>query len=73
MSTVKSGNPVRVGDVFTWKPSGWGDGKDYPGVRVPSKVTGVVTYVSDKLFVAEAEVAGHKISESFLLVKGVKP
>ena len=73
MSTVKPGSPVRLGDVFTWRPSGWGDGKEYPGVKCPSKVTGTVTYVSDKLFVAEAEVDGRKIKEAFRLRNGVKP
>ena len=73
MSTVKPGSPVRLGDVFTWRPSGWGDGKDYPGVKCPSKVTGTVTYVSRHLFVAEAKVNGCRIREAFQLRNGVRP
>lgn len=54
-----------------FRPSGWGDGQDYPKLKIPGKVTGTVTYVTDKLCVVEAEYNGVIIRECFGIYKGV--
>ena len=61
---------ITIGTKLRFRPSGWGDGKDYPKLKIPEKVTGVVTYVTDKLCVVEAEYNGVTIRESFGLYKG---
>ena len=58
------------GMKLRFRPSGWGDGKDYPGLRIPDKVTGTVTDVTRHLCVVEAEYNGVTIRECFGLYKG---
>lgn len=62
---------ITEGMKIRFRPSGWGDGQDYPNLKIPGKVTGVVTYVSRHLCVVEAKYNGVTIRESFGLYKGV--
>ena len=59
------------GMKIRFRPSGWGDGQDYPKLKIPDKVTGTVTYVSRHLCVVEAEYDGVTIRECFGIRKGV--
>lgn len=61
---------ITIGTKLRFRPSGWGDGKDYPGLRIPDKVTGTVTDVTKHLCVVEAEYNGVTIRECFGLYKG---
>ena len=47
---------ITIGTKLRFRPSGWGEGQDYPGLRIPDKVTGTVTDVTKHLCVVEAEL-----------------
>ena len=61
---------ITIGTKLRFRPSGWGEGKEYPGVSVPEKVVGTVTEVYPRLCVVEADVGGVTIRECFGLYKG---
>lgn len=61
---------ITIGTKIRFRPSGWGDGQDYPNLKIPGKVTGTVTYVTDKLCVVKADCGGVTIRESFGIYKG---
>ena len=61
---------ITIGTKLRFRPSGWGEGQEYPGLKIPGKIVGTVTYVTDKLCVVEAEYDGVTIRESFGLYKG---
>ena len=61
---------ITAGMKIRFRPSGWGEGKEYPGVSVPEKVVGTVTDVTRHLCVVEAEYNGVTIRECFGLYKG---
>jgi len=61
---------ITIGTKLRFRPSGWGEGKEYPGLSGPEKVVGTVTDVTKHLCVVEAEVHGVTIRECFGLYKG---
>ena len=61
---------ITIGMKIRFKPSGWGEGQDYPGLKIPGKIVGTVTDVTKHLCVVEAEVHGVTIRECFGLYKG---
>lgn len=62
---------ITIGTKIRFRPSGWGEGKEYPGVSVPEKVVGTVTEVYPRLCVVEADVCGVTIRESHEIRNGV--
>ena len=62
---------ITIGTKLRFRPSGWGDGQDYPNLKIPDKVTGTVTHVSRHLCVVEAEYDGVTLRECFGIRKGV--
>ena len=59
-----------IGTKIRFRPSGWGEGQEYPGLKIPGKIVGTVTDVTKHLCVVEAEYNGVTIRECFGLYKG---
>lgn len=58
------------GMKLRFRPSGWGEGQEYPGLKIPGKIVGTVTDVTKHLCVVEAKYDGVTIRECFGLYKG---
>ena len=61
---------ITIGTKIRFRPSGWGDGTDYPKLKIPGKIVGTVTDVTKHLCVVTADYNGVTIRESFGLYKG---
>lgn len=61
---------ITIGTKIRFRPSGWGEGQEYPGLKIPGKIVGTVTDVTKHLCVVEADYDGVKITECFGLYKG---
>lgn len=61
---------ITTGTRIRFRPSGWGEPQEHPGVKIPGRVTGAVTYVTDRLCVVEAEYDGVTIRECFGIYRG---
>ena len=61
---------ITIGTKHRFRPSGWGEGQEYPGLKIPGKIVGTVTDVTKHLCVVEAKYDGVTIRECFGLYKG---
>lgn len=61
---------ITIGTKLRFRPSGWGEGQEYPGLKIPGKIVGTVTDVTKHLCVVEAEYDGVTIRECFGLYHG---
>ena len=61
---------ITIGTKIRFRPSGWGEGQEYPGLKIPGKIVGTVTDVTKHLCVVEAEYDGVTIRECFGIRKG---